>query len=45
MNSDMDRGKTYQAINGNRNASNADYYSAKKNNSLGAVKNPITQPK
>lgn len=45
MNSDMDRWKTYQAMNGNRNASNADYYSAKRNNSLGAVKNPITQPK
>lgn len=45
MNSDMDRWKTYQAMNGNRNASNADYYTAKKNNSLGAVKNPITQPK
>lgn len=45
MNSDMDRWKTYQAMNGNRNASNADYYSAKKNNFLGAVKNPITQPK
>ena len=45
MNSDMDRWKTYQAMNGNRNASNADYYTAKKNNSLGAIKNPLKQTK
>lgn len=32
MNSDMDRWKTWQAMQGNRNASNADYYAAKKNN-------------
>ena len=45
MKSDMDRWKTYQAMNGNRNASNADYYTAKKNNSLGAIKNPLKQTK
>lgn len=32
MNSDMDRWKTWQAMNGNRNASNADYHAAKRNN-------------
>lgn len=31
MNSDMDRWKTYQAMNGNRNASNRDYYAARRN--------------
>lgn len=31
MNSDMDKWKTWQAMQGNRNASNADYYAARRN--------------
>lgn len=42
MKSDMDRWKTYQAMNGNRNASNADYYTAKRTNTLDKVVNPVT---
>lgn len=42
MKSDMDRWKTYQAMNGNRNASNADYYAAKRTNMLDKVVNPVT---
>lgn len=43
MKSDMDRWKTYQAMNGNRNASNADYYAAKRTNTLDKVVNPVTE--